>query len=116
MTALKAAFQNDPDLVNIDADILPQVFQTLFVCTGCDYISFFSHIGKATFLRYVFQYATFISGKKCKGTLADTDEESCDSGFLAFFAFNRHSKNMPLALRHNHQYSTFKTLPVRALG
>ena len=54
MTALKAAFQNDPDLVNIDADILLQAFQTLFVCTGCDYISFFSQIGKATFLCYFF--------------------------------------------------------------
>ena len=84
ITALKAAFQNDPDLVNIDAGILPQVFRTLFVCTGCDYISFFSQIGKATFLRYYFQYATFISGRECKGTLADTEEESCNRGFLAF--------------------------------
>ena len=84
ITALNAAFQNDPDLANIDATILPQVFQTLFVCTGCDYTSFFSRIGKATFLRYFFQYAAFISGREAEGTLADTEEESCNSGFLAF--------------------------------
>jgi len=51
ITTLNAAFQNDPDLANIDAIILPQI---LFVCTGCDYISFFSRIGKATLLRYFF--------------------------------------------------------------
>ena len=84
ITALNAAFQNDPDLANIDATILPQVFQTLFVCTGCDYTSFFSQIGKATFLRYFFQYAAFITGREAEGTLADTEEESCNSGFLAF--------------------------------
>ena len=85
MTALKAAFQNDPDLVNIDADILLQAFQTLFVCTGCDYISFFSQIGKATFLHHLFSvcYLYFISGKECKGTLVDTEEESCNSKALS---------------------------------
>jgi len=81
ITALNAAFQNDPDLANIDATILPQ---TLFVCTGCDYTSFFSQIGKATFLHYFFQYAAFITGREAEGTLADTKEESCKSGYLAF--------------------------------
>ena len=37
LAALMEAFRNDPDLVNIDTGILPQVFQTLFVATGCDY-------------------------------------------------------------------------------
>jgi len=43
---------------------MPQIFHTIFVATGCDYISFFSEIGKATFLRYFYQHAEFIfSGK-----------------------------------------------------
>ena len=86
MSALILAFQNDPDLVNIEVGILPHVFQTMYVCTGCDYTSFFSQIGKATFLRYFFQYAAFITGRNSKGTLADTglEEESCNSGFFAF--------------------------------
>ena len=60
MTALKAAFQNDPDLVNIDAGILPHIFQTLFVCTGCDY--FLSLVRKERLHFYIisFQFATFI--------------------------------------------------------
>jgi len=56
------------------------------VCTGCDYISFFSQLGKATFLRYFFQYASFITGGEQPGTLADTqlNERSYKLGFLAF--------------------------------
>ena len=86
LRALITAFRNDPDLVNIDDSILPQVFQTLFVCTGTDYTSFFSQIGKATFLRYFFQHAAFITGRNSTGTLADTslEEASCNTGFLAF--------------------------------
>ena len=69
MSALLAAFLNDPDLANIDTTTLSEVMQTLFVCTGCDYTSFFSQIGKATFLRYFFQYAAFITGRESKGSL-----------------------------------------------
>ena len=82
------AMRNDPDLANVDATILPSVLQTLFVTTGCDYTSFFSGIGKATFLRYFFQYASFITGNdsNIKGTLADTalKMQTCSQGFLAF--------------------------------
>ena len=56
---LTLAMRNDPDLATIDATILPQVLQTLFVLTGCDYTSFFSGIGKATFLRNFFPMCLF---------------------------------------------------------
>ena len=88
MTALCTALINDPDLVHIEQSNIPQVMQTIFVCSGCDYISFFSHIGKASFLRYFFQYANFITGKvtPSKGTLADValQDNSYQKGFLAF--------------------------------
>ena len=86
MLALIKAFQNDPDLATIDTTILPQVMQTLFVSTGCDYTSFFCQIGKAIFFCYFFQYAPFITGKDHQGTLADTslEGESYNTGFLAF--------------------------------
>ena len=80
---------NDPDLAHIPPTILPQVLQSLYVCTGCDYISFFSGIGKATFLRYFYQYATFItsgSDTSTPGTLANiglTNNEY-SLGFLSF--------------------------------
>ena len=41
LKALTSALKHDPDLSSIPSDILPQVIQTLFICTGCDYISFF---------------------------------------------------------------------------
>ena len=56
--------------------------QTLFVCTGCDYISFFSGLGKATFLRYFFQCASFISGANANGSLSDIRDYR--KRFLAF--------------------------------
>ncbi len=86
LTALITALEHDPDLSGVPAAILPQVMQTVFVCSGCDYISFFSQLGKATFLRYFFQYATFITSGRPQGTLADTslDREVYQNGFLAF--------------------------------
>ena len=54
MRQLIIALSNDPDLASVETTLLPKILQTLFVVTGCDYISFFSGIGKARFLRYFF--------------------------------------------------------------
>ena len=40
---------------------IPRVLQTLFVSTGCDFVSFFSGIGKAFFLKVFFEYAKFVA-------------------------------------------------------
>ena len=80
LSALNAALANDPDLAGLEPRDLPHILQTLFVCTGCDYLSFFSGIGKATFLRYFFQYAPFISGKNANGSLRNIHFQ----GYLAF--------------------------------
>ena len=86
MLALIKAFQNDPDLATIDTTILPQVMQTLFVSTGCDYTTFFVKLERPLFCSIFFQYAPFITGKDHQGTLADTslEGESYNTGFLAF--------------------------------
>ena len=86
LLALDAALGNDPDLSGLEAVNLAQILQTLFVCTGCDYISFFYGIGKATFLRYFFQNASFITGSNAEGSLANVqlDNENFNKGFLAF--------------------------------
>lgn len=107
---LSKAFLNDPDLAHINTTILPQIMQTLFICTGCDYISFFSQIGKATFLRYFFQYASFITGRESQGTLADTglEEETYKNGFLAFLRligtvyFKKHATGFETPSPANH--------------
>ena len=53
--------KRDPDIVHIPEINIPRVLQTLFVCTGCDYVSFFAGIGKAFFLKVFFEYAKFIA-------------------------------------------------------
>ena len=87
LTAYVQALGNDLDLAHLDPIILPQVFQTLYPASGCDYISFFSQVDKATFLRYFFRYASFVSsGNEHPGTLADTDlaHGSYEEGFRLF--------------------------------
>lgn len=88
LTNLVDAMRRDPDLAAINPTILPQVLQTLYVVSGCDYISFFRGIGKATFLRYFCQHAPFITGclPNTVGTLAETslNDDSHAQGFLAF--------------------------------
>ena len=86
LSNLILALENDPDLANIDHTTLPQIIQTFYASTGCDYTSFFSKMGKATFFKYFLQYASFITAdtQSAPGTLADTSLSSNSSGFLAF--------------------------------
>ena len=88
LSTMSDSLRNDPDLARIGSEILPMVMQTIYVATGCDYTSFFSQIGKATFLRYYFQYASFITEgvNSTPGTLADVSlsDGSYKLGYLAF--------------------------------
>ena len=70
-------------LAGLEPAKIPQIVQTLFVCTGCDYISFFSGVGKATFLRYIF---STVYGATAEGSLADIQLTTGNfkRGFLAF--------------------------------
>ena len=60
LSSLVKALENDPDLGRLNPSDLPQLLQTIYVGTGCDYISFFSQVGKARCLKYFFQHASFI--------------------------------------------------------
>lgn len=89
LSSLTSALQNDPDLAHVNPAILPQVIQTIYVATGCDYTSFFSQIGKATFLRYFFQYSAFVTAgtdPSTPGTLACVAlrDNEYKLGYLAF--------------------------------
>ena len=44
----QTALLQDMDLSNLQQDVLCVTLQTLFICTGCDYVSYFKSIGKAT--------------------------------------------------------------------
>lgn len=88
LSAFITVLKNDPDLSTVPQSQIPQVIQTLFVVTGCDYVSFFSGIGKAAFMKYFYQHADFIcsEGEQTLGTLAHTgpDLMELNTGFLSF--------------------------------
>ena len=81
---LRAALCNDPDLSNLQQEGLSLVFQSLFICTGCDYTSYFKSIGKAIVLNVFFQHATFITGHNMTGCLSNTSQMDKETGFLSF--------------------------------
>ena len=80
---LTTSLQGDPDLSSVLGEILPKVLQTLFVSTGCDYVSYFAGFGKSTFLKAFFQHASFINDVS-QSTLASTCDSSRQLGFLSF--------------------------------
>lgn len=47
---LNMAFAHDPDLSTLPGKNLGAIMQTLFISTGCDYISYFKTLGKATII------------------------------------------------------------------
>lgn len=77
------AFKTDPDLATIPKCKIPNIIQQLYICTGCDYVSYVAGIGKATFLNVLFQHASFITGSNSNGDLSMTTGESMDEGFLS---------------------------------
>ena len=50
LKALSNALSSDPDLISIPLYQCAQAIQSLYACTGCDYISFFVGCGKTTLL------------------------------------------------------------------
>ena len=63
----------------------PQALQSLYVCTGCDYTSYFVGVGKCTFLVTFFQYASFIaSGSDPPGSKGLVSLNRDDLSFYSF--------------------------------
>ena len=57
---LADVLKRDPNLSHIADGDVAQIIQTLFVATGCDYVSFFSGIGKNFFYHVFLSNAMFI--------------------------------------------------------
>ena len=113
--SLNRALSNDPDLATIPQNSHSNVIQTLFVVSGCDYISFFSGIGKATFTKYFYQHAEFITGDThyTSGSLVNTQlDETLKTGFLAILRpigtvyFKKHASAFDLLTPESH-FKTF---------
>ena len=83
MNNMLTALATDPDLSEIHAEARPQVIQSIYVATGCDYTSFFHGLGKVTFLATFFQHAAFISGRNSPpGTMGETGDSDSKFSFL----------------------------------
>lgn len=83
---LPKALYTDPDLHGIPIELRPQSLQSLYVCTGCDYVSFFRGIGKVSFLSTFFQYASFIAGgTEAPGSIGEVTLDSNDPACLSFY-------------------------------
>ena len=70
---LLTSFQHDPDLASLPQNLLGSIMLQLYIITGCDYISYFSGMGKATFLKLFFQHAEFITSEQSDGCLSHID-------------------------------------------
>ena len=121
LSAFVVVLCNDPDLSAIPPHHIPQVFQTLFVTTGCDYISYFRRVGKATFLRYFYQHANFISSGKgnTQGTLANVsfDHNLFETGFLRLVGsvyFKKHASGFSTTTPASH-FNKFNNLSLTPL-
>ena len=80
LNSLYTSLLNDHDLASVSPLLRAKVIQTLFICSGCDYISFFAGIGKI-----FYENAWFICGMdSLPGTLAQTDIDNLKEGFLSF--------------------------------
>ena len=47
VSELVHALCHDPDLARVNPSTLPEILQTVYAVSGCDYVSFFSEVGKA---------------------------------------------------------------------
>ena len=95
LNSLVGCLNRDPELASLDAEKKGAILQTLFITSGCDYISYFSGHGKASFLKVFTSHAKFICGNNMPGCLSNTFQDQ-DNGFLAFLRlvgtlyFSRH--------------------------
>jgi len=78
---MPASQQND--LASLPRENLGVILQTLFISTGCDFVSYLKSLGKATILN-TFQHAEFICGVNMPGCLHHTLEHNKSGGFLSF--------------------------------
>ena len=83
LNSLITSLEGDPDFGSIPRELLPKVLQTLFICTGCDYVSYFAGFGKSMFLKVVFQHVSFINDVS-EGTLASICGTNRNLDFLSF--------------------------------
>ena len=87
---LQLACENDCDFAQLKSKNIHirKCIQMLYICSGCDFVSFFAHLGKNVFLKMFYQYAPFITANSpaTHGTLCESSlNENHEHGLLAFY-------------------------------
>ncbi|XP_071481651.1 uncharacterized protein [Diadema antillarum] len=91
LSTFQSACLKDADLGRLIAKNIDvkKCLQVVYVCSGCDFVSFFVRKGKSLFFKTFFQYITFITGgesPKSPGQLSQTIlNENSNNGLLAFY-------------------------------
>ncbi|XP_071847719.1 uncharacterized protein [Apostichopus japonicus] len=78
---------NDLQLQKIGMDnlsLIPSFVQVLYICSGCDFTSFFKGHSKKGFLEVFFRDCEFITGIESDGKLNDCGVSTWEKGLLAF--------------------------------
>ena len=86
LNKLTSILQHHSSFHTISPLELFNTLQSLFICTGCDYISYFKNHGKKMFYKTFIDNTEFIQGRLdgTGGKLCDTSESNRNKGFLAF--------------------------------
>ena len=90
INTLQSAIDNDSDLACLrDKGVnAKKCLQVLYISSGCDFVSFFAHIGKNTFFKVFFNNVRFITGgfTDTDGNLTQTNiNVDSESGMLSFY-------------------------------
>ena len=101
-------FNRDPELTNLCKVHRTWIMQCLYVCTGCDYVSFFAGIGKTSFLKVFFEKAFFIVGEHSTALSSSNFHEISFLVFVRLIGmvyFKRHKRAFNEATAESHFFS-----------
>lgn len=113
---LKDALMKDPDTACLAKDKITYILQALFACSGCDYVSYFKNMGKATFFNHFFKHTSFICGRDMPGSLHQVGPNENTTGFLSFIRligsmyFNKHISSFATLYNHTNPHHSFNAI------
>ena len=81
---LSSALLRDPDLASLPQEKIGTILMLLFISTGCDSVSCFKTIGKASFFNSFFKQSNFIYSTDTVGSLHQVQIHERVEGFLCF--------------------------------
>ena len=84
LNELEASICHDSMFQRCNIGQLPQIMQTVYIASGCDFTSFFKYHGKVTFFNTFVSNAQFICGQQYEGSLHHTSEDYL-TGLLAWY-------------------------------